>query len=293
MIDSIDRLQRKLEGAGEIRMVVRTMKAIAAANIHQFEMAVHSLGDYYRAVELGFAAYFRQVKYDIPGQVQSDDKIIRAVVIGSDIGMVGQFNDRLADFVNKMLYTLEGRKDIWTVGERIQLSLNDAGLDTSKLFILPNSVNAVTPLIGEILMENEQDRKDDVPIEFYIFYNRPGLLDIYEQVSQRLLPLDEKWRQSLVNIEWPTRNIPQVAGKIKPTLTTLVSEYLFVSLFRACVESLAAENSSRLQAMQHAEKNIDELLVELRHQFNRLRQDSIDEELFDLISGFEALQHRV
>jgi F-type H+-transporting ATPase subunit gamma len=62
-----------------------------------------------------------------------------------------------------------------------------------------------------------------------------------------------------------------------------------VSLFRACAESLASENASRLAAMQRAEKNINELLEDLNRTFHRLRQSGIDEELFDVVSGFEAL----
>ena len=61
------------------------------------------------------------------------------------------------------------------------------------------------------------------------------------------------------------------------------------SLFRACAESLASENASRLAAMERAERNINELLENLHGTFHRLRQGTIDEELFDVISGFEAL----
>jgi F-type H+-transporting ATPase subunit gamma len=78
-------------------------------------------------------------------------------------------------------------------------------------------------------------------------------------------------------------------GSGATTLRALIHEYLFVSLFHACTESLASENASRLAAMQRAEKNIDELLEELNSVFHRLRQSGIDEELFDVISGFEAL----
>ena len=78
-------------------------------------------------------------------------------------------------------------------------------------------------------------------------------------------------------------------GSASITLRALVREYLFVSLFRACVESLESENTSRLAAMQHADRNIDDLLVHLRGTFHRLRQAKIDEELFDVIAGFEAL----
>jgi len=75
-------------------------------------------------------------------------------------------------------------------------------------------------------------------------------------------------------------------------LLALIREYLFVSLFRACAESLASENASRLAAMQRADKNIDELLEDLNGTFYRLRQSGIDEELFDVISGFEALSNK-
>ena len=88
---------------------------------------------------------------------------------------------------------------------------------------------------------------------------------------------------------WPTPNLAEVMGGRGATLRVLVREYLFISLFRACAESLASENAIRLAAMQRADKNITDLLVELQATAHRLRQSGIDEELFDVISGFEAL----
>ena len=72
-------------------------------------------------------------------------------------------------------------------------------------------------------------------------------------------------------------------------LRALIREYLSISLFRACAESLASENASRLAAMERADKNINDLLEQLHGSFHQLRQSGIDEELFDVISGFEAL----
>jgi F-type H+-transporting ATPase subunit gamma len=90
-------------------------------------------------------------------------------------------------------------------------------------------------------------------------------------------------------MKWPTVNLPQVMGDALLVLRAVIREYLFISLFRACAESLASENASRLAAMERAEKNIDELLEQLHRSFHQLRQSGIDEELFDVISGFEAL----
>ena len=103
------------------------------------------------------------------------------------------------------------------------------------------------------------------------------------------LPLDENWRRKLAELPWPAGNLPEVMGDDTATLRALIREYFFVSLFRACAESLASENASRLSAMQRADKNINELLDDLNGTFHRLRQSGIDEELFDVISGFEAL----
>ena len=112
---------------------------------------------------------------------------------------------------------------------------------------------------------------------------------IYTPVSERLLPLDAAWRRGLMQRHWPTHLLPEVLGTATTTLRALIGEYLFVSLFRACAESLASENASRLAAMQRAEKNIDQLLLDMNASFHRLRQRSIDEELFDVVSGFEAV----
>jgi F-type H+-transporting ATPase subunit gamma len=123
----------------------------------------------------------------------------------------------------------------------------------------------------------------------YVFHNRPLSGSLYEPVSQRLLPLDAQWQQGLASVHWPTKNLPQIMCSGTGTLRALIREYLFISLFRACAESLASENASRLAAMQRADKNIDELLENLHDTFHRVRQNGIDEELFDVISGFEAL----
>lgn len=105
----------------------------------------------------------------------------------------------------------------------------------------------------------------------------------------RMLPLDAQWQCRLMDQPWPGSNLPQVLCDVSATLRALIREYLFISLFRACAESLASENASRLTAMQRAETNIDELMTQLRDAAHRIRQSAIDEELFDVVSGFEAL----
>jgi F-type H+-transporting ATPase subunit gamma len=107
-----------------------------------------------------------------------------------------------------------------------------------------------------------------------------------------LLPLDAWWQKDFTQIHWPTKNLPELFGHDEATLLAFLREYLFISLFNACAESLASENASRLAAIQRAEKNSDSLLTDLNRTFYRLRQSSIDEELFAVIAGFNALSRK-
>lgn len=286
-------LRRKIATAGDLQSVVRTMKAMAASSIGQYENAVRALDDYYRTVELGLAASFRQAASagaSTPAP-KKESTAMGVVVFGSDQGLVGQFNQTLVEFVEQTLENLPGEKTVWAVGERIRLRLAESELRLGGGFFLPNAIGAITPLVGQILIEMGTQREQGAITQVYLFHNRPRTGAIYAPVSQRLLPLDDLWRRDLAAIGWPTQNLPEVMNGSEHTLPALVREYLFVSLFRACAESLASENASRLAAMQRAEKNIDELLEALNRTFHRLRQSDIDEELFDVVSGFEALAH--
>ena len=292
MSDTTASLHRKINSAGDLQSVVRTMKTLAASSIGQYEQSVRALGDYYRIVELGLGVCFRGTgpTASIAREIrQKDAGEIGAVVFGSDQGLVGQFNDVVADYAVKTLAALQVKTEIWAVGERVHARLTDAGLPVMGLFSVPVSVKAITPLIGQILIESEKHHRPGESTKFYLFYNRPTSGAVYTPVSQRLLPLDENWRSKLVELPWPTGNLPEIMGGGNAALSVLIREYLFISLFRACAESLASENASRLAAMQRADKNIKELLEDLNRTFHRLRQSGIDEELFDVIAGFEAL----
>jgi F-type H+-transporting ATPase subunit gamma len=292
MSDTAASLQRKIGSAGDLQSVVRSMKALAASSIGQYEKSVRALADYYRTVELGLSICLRKsasATLLTEGKGSSGEASCGAVVFGSDQGLVGQFNDVVADFAVQAMADLPVKSRIWAVGERVYRCLADAGLPLAGLYAVPNSLTAITPLVGQILVESGTRHSQGLVTELHLFYNRPAAGAAYAPVSQRLLPLDESWRRRLTDLPWPAGNLPEVMDGGSATLLALIREYLFVSLYRACAESLASENASRLAAMQRADRNIDELLENLHGAFHRLRQSGIDEELFDVISGYEAL----
>lgn len=294
MSETIEILRKKIGQAGTLGTVVRAMKTLAAINIRHFEEAVRSLEDYFHSVALGLAECLRREKSGGMGIEAGHSGARRSAIIvfGSDLGLVGQFNDLVADRLPGMVSgTDNGTPTIIAVGERIRQRIEDAGIVPARAVPVPGSVSAVAPLVGELIEWLGRMTKKDATIGLTLLYNSPASGGNYKPVSKRLLPLDEAWAVEISRNggRWPGGAVPQLLNASDAVWMALVREYLFVSLFRACAESLAAENSSRLSAMQRAEKNIDDMLEELTRSYHEQRQSRIDDELFDVVSGFEAL----
>ncbi|MDT8399578.1 MAG: F0F1 ATP synthase subunit gamma [Pseudomonadales bacterium] len=296
MSESMINLRRKIKSAGDLQSVARTMKALAASNIGQYEQAVRALADYYRAIELGLGVALRHYQPGTRVETETTGKRpgmsrVDAIVFGSDQGLVGQFNDAVANHAGRILAELPGTPRVWAVGERVHARLQNLDLVPLGLFGVPGSVKGITPLVRQIQLDSDIRQAEEESSSVHVFYNHPLEGNRYEPTHLRLLPLDQPWQQKIRNIDWPGGNLPELMSP-SVTLRSLIHEHLFISLFRACAESLASENASRLAAMERADRNIDELLEHLQTSFHHLRQSNIDEELFDVSAGYESLTLR-
>jgi F-type H+-transporting ATPase subunit gamma len=293
MADTLQDIRRKMDRARQLGSLVRTMKLLAASSVSQYERAIDALADYQRAVQQGLSICLKTLGTTPPlpheARVAADG--IGAIVFGSDQGLVGQFNDVIAEFVLRSLGSARTSAVIWSIGERIRARLAMPGVSVPRPLAVPNSVNTIAPLVQQLMAEIETELAQRRITIVYVFHHRIRSGALYEPVRQRLLPFDANWREEFIRMPWPTRNLPEIAGPPEPTIRALIGEYLFVSLFRASADSLASENASRLAAMQRAQKNIGELLEDFGRRFNDLRQASIDAELFDVVAGFEALSN--
>ncbi|HEY6926086.1 MAG TPA: F0F1 ATP synthase subunit gamma [Steroidobacteraceae bacterium] len=292
MTDTLAGLRHKLTSAHKLGSVVRAMKAVAATSIVQYEAAVTALADYARCVELGLSLCLQEEPATLapaasPAVIRN--RPVGVLIFGSDQGLVGRFNEIIVNFALQALQPLRGPKTVWIVGERVAPHLEAAGVAVRRRYALPGSVAAITSLVSEIQLEMEAYTADAPTAEVHIFHNRPISAAGYEPLTQRLLPLDDSWRRRLARIPWPRGRSAEMLGGAPLSFPALVHEHLFICLYKACAESLASENASRLEAMQRAERNIDDISAGLHRSLNRLRQSTIDAELFDVVAGFNAL----
>jgi F-type H+-transporting ATPase subunit gamma len=315
---TLETLRTKINSIEDLHAVVRTMKALAMVGIHQYEKARTALTEYSETIELGLQALLRERHFSenplgLTPLVSSaqNHRLVGIIIFGSDHSLCGQFNEQI------VTYTLEQLKYknipsekclVAGVGSRLIPFLENSPHPIQVQFSLPNSLAGTTQLVQELLLTIEQwrfSRNNERITEIFgevgetprpqveqilLFYNQSLSSSSYQPFILQLLPLDHTWLSQLEQRPWNSSALPERTMSWDRLFSIFIRQYLFVSLYRATVESMASENSSRLISMQAAEKNIEERLGDLNAHYRASRQNSITAELLDIVAGFEALK---
>lgn len=291
-MQTTESLKRRIKSAGDLLSVVKTMKALAAVSIRQYQKAVESLEDYNRTVEMGLQIVLKERMNAVAQSKEMAIKRMGAIIFGSDQGLCGQLNEQISVFALDYIKESGVKKEnckILTIGARVADYVEDAGQSIDELLTTPGSTAGITPLVQEIIMIIEEWHFRQNVDHFMLFYNDYISGANYHPCKVQLLPVNCDWLKEIARKKWDSKTLPIYRMDGDKIFSSLIREYLFVSLYRAFAESLASENASRLASMQNAEKNIEEQLLDLHVQFHRTRQMTITEELLDIVAGFEAL----
>lgn len=282
-------LVRKMKSVDELRSIVRTMKAMAAANLHQYERAVESLEDYHHTVALGLQIVLGKYRAKRPHKhLAVKTGSLLAVVIGTDYGFAGQFNEEIIRHALTVLDRDQTTTHVIAVGGQAADGLNKVQRKIAAAFPLPSSLAGINPLVQRLALEIEQIRTTQDVEEVLLLFNRPSASTTYTQQTTRLFPVlfDDVLGDAR---KWPSRSLPMYTVGYAQMLQALVREYIYVSIYRSIALSMAGENVSRLAAMHAAVKKIEEVSENLTMEYRQKRQNAITGELLDILSGFEAL----
>ena len=291
MAQALESMRRRIDSAEDLYGVVRVMKALAAASIRQCELAVESLAEYNRTIETGLQIVLWNRPEAIPANSLSG-KRRGIIVFGSDQGMCGSFNEQAATFAIDTIKALPEREEdrvVLVVGNRLVGRLEDAGCAVRELFPIPSTVSGITSAVQDLLLKVDELRFQEGVEQFLLIHHRPGAPVRSAPATVQLLPIDAAWLRGLAKRHWSSRSLPTFTMDWRELFSALIRQHLFVSLYRAFAESMASENASRLASMQAAEKNIQDHLSILAVEYHQGRQQSITEELLDIVAGFETL----
>jgi F-type H+-transporting ATPase subunit gamma len=289
-METLEGLAEALETTGDIQSIVRTMKALSSVSIRRYERAEAAMADYARTVELGLAALLRQhamAGLPLP-RGAAGGGTAAMVVIGSDRGLCGRYNDTVTRFAATRLADRPALLGV--LGLRAAARLEAAGRKADTVHPLPGSVDGLPRLVQAVILDIDRWTRLRGVGEVWLVHNRrEGRVAALPQALP-LLPMSDSELRRLAQAEWPGRSLPLFRMDPDRLMSWLLQQRLFVTIYRALTEAMASEHASRLSAMQAAERNIEERRDALRQLYRLRRQETITRELMDVVSGYEALR---
>ncbi len=298
-METLESLRRRMESAADLLSVVKTMKTLAAANINQYERAVASLTEYSRTLELAYQVAMRHrpegLLPDVLEDSLEDSELWGLIVLGSDQGLAGQFNEKIVEYTLNTLNGMHIRhrdRRMVVMGRRAAGRIARTKQEVEATFPVPGGVDAIVPTVQRLLVHVAEWRSAQPVSRMLLFNNRPTSKTAYSATMTQLYPIDLSWLAATSEAAWPSLRLPVLFMEWPEYFRRLNRQYFFVTLYRAVAESLASEHAARLAAMQAAEQNIEAQLDEFQTDYQQQRQRVITDELLDIVGGFEALSGR-
>ncbi|MHA6262355.1 F0F1 ATP synthase subunit gamma [Arenibacterium sp. CAU 1754] len=289
-MESLESISAKRATTDEVRAIVRTMKALSAASIHSYERAREAVSEYENTIALGLQILLRgSTRPQFPRPAAKGRPAL--IVIGSDRGLCGRFNDRITGQAIETLAQMAANGDnpfLAVSGLRAATRLEAAGHVIDHFFDLPGSVTGLSETVRTMTQASEAWFTQGTVSSVSIAFNRRGPEGMALPRVRTLFPVSDAYLDDLARRPWISRSLPMYRMDRDALFSWLIEQHLFVVLYRALADSLASEHASRLAAMKSAEKNIEERRDALTSQYRHTRQETITRELLDVIAGYET-----
>ncbi|MCP4393700.1 MAG: hypothetical protein GY804_05465 [Alphaproteobacteria bacterium] len=295
-MDTLENLSKRIKTTNDLRSIVSTMKALAAASINQYDKASASLVEYHKSIELGLHVSLLENDTSLVEEKNSNDKPTITLVIGTDHGLVGRFNKEVSSRAVNALRekgVAPGEAIIVAAGKRVNAILESAGEKAETVFHLPSSVNGLVPAARNILVRIEELCREHETDKVLIFANKKTKKSLAKVAETQLLPVSPEYLIEISQRKWESRCLPMHTMEQSEIFSAFIRQLLFNNICKALAQSLLSEQASRLAAMQAAEKNIDEHLENMNRIYQQRRQAAITEELLDVVGGSEILNKKL
>ncbi|HZW98547.1 MAG TPA: F0F1 ATP synthase subunit gamma [Trueperaceae bacterium] len=285
-------VRRRLESAESLGGVVSTMKSLASVRVHQYRRTMRALD----ASTLTLDRAARAILYLHPelAEPEPPERYAKtaAVVFGSDRGLCGPFNDRMARYaVGELTSGRAGEVGgVVAIGRRLAGRMRAAGVEPGELLSAPSSLDNVDVAVARLLDLIDEWRHTGRAGRIWLIYARPAGATSFMPRNVQVLPIDPVWLRYLRDRPWPSKRVPMEFSEPRSLVQGVIRQRMALAFVKAFGSSLAAENASRLAAMEAASRNIDERLERLRTAYHSARQTAVTEELLDIQAAAEALR---
>lgn len=291
-------IRNRITSVNNTQQITKAMKMVAAAKLRKAQNRMSDTRPYAGKLREVVGRMVRNTTVDNELlHISEENKRLLYIVIGSDRGLCGGFNNNLFKVVeaeiksNHERFLKDDSLDLVCIGKKSLAYFSKRGYriyDSHPGFFDNLSYPDAVEIMEHAMERFISDKFDEV----YIAYNEFKSIIVQNRIVKQVLPINPENLVEETNTDDSERVIDYIyePGK-KEILDELLPLYLKIQLWSALLESNASEQGARMAAMDNATENAKELEQELRLKYNKARQSAITTEISEIVSGAQALKN--
>lgn len=287
-------IRNRIESIKNTQQITRAMKMVAAAKLRKAQDRIIETRPYASKMKEVVGRLVESSAGDnvLLREPESKDKVL-LIVVSSDRGLCGGFNNNLFKVVEKTIeeeysdYQKNGNLSLICIGRQAtkHFGKRDYKIKAEYPGFWDNiEFHKATEIMNSVIADFKSGNFDEVRLAFNEFKSVIAQNRLVEQV----LPIEPS---SLVDEDSDLANTEYIfEPDADNILKKLLPLHLNLQLWKAILESNAAEQGARMTAMDNATENAQEMKEDLQLEYNRARQSAITTEISEIISGAQALE---
>jgi len=278
-------VRRKIGSIKSTQTITRTMRMISASKLRRAQDELERVNGYALRMEGLLKRMASRIPDDASPLLSEREEIKRVLLfpIASDRGLSGAFNVNVAGAVEGFIHEHRAKYEsigVYLVGKKIRDYLRRRGIAATKEWVDLKTMGPqiagemATDLTGAYLA-GEADR-------VYLIYTHFQSALKQEVRFEEFLPLKAPASEETIDYLYEP--------DVQSIVDRFIPHYVLTKIYYALVESQTSEHAARMAAMENATNNCGEMIDYLTLVYNKTRQQSITNEMMDIVGGVEALQ---
>ncbi len=279
-------IKRRKTSIQSTQQITKAMKLVSTVKLQRAKGRAENAKPYFDSVYQTVTSVLSKTKgITHPFVTGVDSDRVGIIVITSNRGLAGGYNSNIVRLVRDAGFD-PSKTDIYNIGRKGRDGLVRGGFriagDYSDFIDAPAYPDAM--MIGAKALEDYTSGKIGC---LYLAYTRFKNTVVHEPTLLKLLPVDVP--EEDVNAEPSSKAVMNFEPEEEDALELIVPKYVNSLIYGGMIEAVASENGARMQAMDSATSNAEDMISKLSLQYNRARQGAITQELTEIIAGANAI----
>lgn len=281
-------IKRRRSSIQSTQQITKAMKLVSTVKLQRARAGAERSKSYFNCMYDTMNSILARVghvehKYLAPGKTGKK----AVILITSNRGLAGGYNNNVAKLITRHETWKKEELLIYAIGNKGRDILSRSGYEIKEE--LPEAMEQPAYADAMFLTERLLKAFEDGEVsEIYLAYTAFKNTVSHIPTLVKLLPVEKK--EEAEEQGRPNEALMNFEPADEEALDLIIPKYVASVIYGGLVEALASENGARMQAMDNATNNAEELIDDLGLLYNRARQGSITQELTEIIAGASAIQ---